>query len=223
MLNPLHEVVFAYIKRHYCDFVDAPDDTKMNIDQAREDLAEKIEKNIHDEEFRQLFNYMLTILSHNKHMIISLYSDSDAPLTSRTVVNTNEEDTSDALELHAEEEWPDLQEEEEETYSNKENRIVEEISSEEEVVVDVKDYKKEVERRNRAFSIRPKQRRPLSPVKKEEDIDADWEECLEKKNRQQRRMMYWYRKKNRYNEYKERNMGKFMLKALEGKEKKKEN
>ena len=156
-------------------------------------------------------------------MIISLYSDSDAPLTSRTVVNTNEEDTSDALELHAEEEWPDLQEEEEETYSNKENRIVEEISSEEEVVVDVKDYKKEVERRNKAFSTRPKQRRPLSPVKKEEDIDADWEECLEKKNRQQRRMMYWYRKKNRYNEYKERNMGKFMLKALEGKEKKKEN
>ena len=32
--------------------------------------------------------------------------------------------------------------------------------------------------------------------------------------------MYWYKKKNRYNEYKERNMGKFMLKALEREEKK---
>ena len=31
--------------------------------------------------------------------------------TSRTEVNTKEEDTSDALELYAEEEWPDLEEE----------------------------------------------------------------------------------------------------------------
>ena len=95
------------------------------------------------------------------------------------------------------------------------NHPVEELSSEEEVVIDVKDYRKEVERRNQQFLIRPKTPRPLSPLGKEDEFDADREECYKNRRRHdQKRLMYWY-KKNRYNEFKERNMGKFMLKALE--------